>query len=122
MNHIIENQKLKIKISDNGAELSSIYDKEKNHEVLWQADPAYWKRHVPVLFPNVGKTRNNQFTYNGKNYPTKQHGFARDRTFTCIKAEQNPVTHRLQSDNTTLEVYPFPFVLILHRHWICIMR
>ena len=53
--YTIENEKLSVTIDAHGAELSSIYDKENDRELIWQADPAFWNRHAPVLFPNVGK-------------------------------------------------------------------
>ena len=52
----LENQRLCVEISEMGAEVTRIYDKKKGAELLWEADPVYWKRHSPVLFPNVGKT------------------------------------------------------------------
>ena len=53
--YTIENGKLSVTIAAHGAELSSIYDKENGRELVWQADPTFWNRHAPVLFPNVGK-------------------------------------------------------------------
>ena len=53
--YTIENEKLSVTIAAHGAELSSIYDKENDRELVWQADPTFWNRHAPVLFPNVGK-------------------------------------------------------------------
>lgn len=50
MIHTLENDQLRVKIADHGAELSEIYDKTNDRQVLWNADPAYWKRHAPVLF------------------------------------------------------------------------
>ena len=47
----LENDRIKIAVADHGAELCSIYDKKRGHEVVWQADPKYWNRHAPVLFP-----------------------------------------------------------------------
>lgn len=41
MTRTIENSFLKISVSDHGAELTGIYDKVNDREVLWQADPAY---------------------------------------------------------------------------------
>ena len=67
--YTIENEKLSVTIAAHGAELSSIYDKENDRELVWQADPAFWNRHAPVLFPNVGKYYGGYFTYNGKEYP-----------------------------------------------------
>ena len=51
----MENEKLRVQISDHGAELCSIYDKETDREAVWIGDPAFWNRHAPVLFPFVGK-------------------------------------------------------------------
>ena len=48
MIHTIENDYLRVSVDDHGAELCSIFDKVHNREVIWQADPAYWKRHAPV--------------------------------------------------------------------------
>ena len=53
--YTIENEKLSVTIAAHGAELSSIYDKENDRELVWQADPTFWNRHAPVLFPKVGK-------------------------------------------------------------------
>ena len=52
MMHYIENDRIKVAVADHGAELCGIYDKKRGHEVVWQADPAYWNRHAPVLFQN----------------------------------------------------------------------
>lgn len=50
----VSNQELTIRVSEHGAELSSIVANATGKEYLWQADPAFWKRHSPVLFPIVG--------------------------------------------------------------------
>ena len=64
----LENQRLCVEISEMGAEVTRIYDKKKGAELLWEADPLYWKRHSPVLFPNVGKTYRNTVLINGTHY------------------------------------------------------
>ena len=71
MIHTIENDYLRVSVDDHGAELCSIFDKVHNREVIWQADPAYWKRHAPVLFPNVGRNYKDIWRLNGKEYPSK---------------------------------------------------
>ena len=63
MLHTIENDYLRVSVDDHGAELCSIFDKVHNREVIWQADPAYWKRHAPVLFPNVGRHFEDHYPY-----------------------------------------------------------
>ena len=76
----LENQRLCVEISEMGAEVTRIYDKKNNAEILWEADPEFWKRHSPILFPNVGKTWHNKVLINGTQYPTSQHGFVRKIT------------------------------------------
>ena len=109
MIHSIENDYLKISVDDHGAELCSIYDKIHDREVLWQADPAYWNRHAPILFPNVGRFYKDHYRINGKEYPAKQHGFARDSEFTCLDMTADSITHVLKASDATMEIYPFDF-------------
>ena len=112
----IKNERLSVTIAAHGAELSSIYDKANDRELVWQADPAFWNRHAPVLFPNVGKYYCGHFTYNGTDYPMGQHGFARDTEFEQAASGENFVTYRLCADEESKKVYPFDFVLeITHR-------
>lgn len=109
----IENEFLKIGVDKSGAQLSSVYDKKKGREVLWNADKNYWGRHAPVLFPIVGKVRNNTYTYQGKQYTLGQHGFARDLDFTLVSKSADEIVFSLKSTPDTLKVYPFDFELII---------
>lgn len=111
MTRTIENSFLKISVSDHGAELTGIYDKTNDREILWQADPAYWKRHAPVLFPNVGRHFEDHYRINGVEYPSSQHGFARDSEFICVDMTADSITHRLKSSDATRENYPYDFEL-----------
>lgn len=107
----LENDFLAISVNTHGAELSSIINKKENKELLWQGDPEYWGRKSPVLFPVVGKYKNGKTTYEGKEYSLGQHGFARDMEFVIAKKTSNKLTFILESNNKTLEVYPFNFRL-----------
>lgn len=42
MTATIQNEKVIVSISDNGAELQSVRLKEDNTEYLWQGDSTYW--------------------------------------------------------------------------------
>lgn len=106
----MENEFLRVQIEDKGAELISIFDKEKNREIMWEADPAYWGRHAPVLFPNVGRHFGNTYTVGGNTYPSKQHGFARDSEFTPVRQTDSMIVHELKSSVETKASYPFDFV------------
>lgn len=105
----MENENLRVQISDHGAELSSIYDKAADREAVWIGDPAFWNRHAPVLFPFVGKVNGGFYTHKGVKYPMGQHGFARDNEFECIENTENKTVHRLVSTEETQKVYPFDF-------------
>lgn len=107
----LENEFLCVEIAEMGAEVTRIYDKAENNEILWEGNPVYWKRHSPVLFPNVGKTYKNRVLINGTQYPTSQHGFARDNVFTCIEAANEKASFMFRSSEETKEVYPFDFEL-----------
>ena len=111
-NHILENEKLRVTISDRGAELISAVDKSIGRERLWQADPAVWNRHAPILFPFVGKVVDGKYRVNGREYDMKtQHGFARDADFKCMEESESRVIHQLSATEGTLGIYPFDFRL-----------
>ena len=105
----LTNGELTVKVSGHGAELCSIMKEGK--EYLWQADPAFWKRHSPVLFPIVGSLWNGKCRFDGQEYAMSQHGFARDMDFSLLSLTENEVKYRLVSDEGTMARYPFPFVL-----------
>lgn len=107
----LSNTKLTIKVASHGAELSSIVSNADGKEYLWQADPVFWKRHSPVLFPIVGGVWNNEYRHEGITYPLSQHGFARDNEFELIKETENEVLYRFSDNEETRKVYPFPFLL-----------
>lgn len=109
----IENQQLVAQFATKGAELISLKSKETGIEYIWQADPEFWNRHAPVLFPIVGRLKDNQYTYKGKTYPMNQHGFARDKEFAVKEQTSDAITFVLTSDEDTKAVYPFDFSLEL---------
>lgn len=111
MLYFLENDTLKIAVDTHGAELSSVFNKNENKEMLWQGDPQFWGRKSPVLFPVVGKYKNGKATYNGNEYALGQHGFARDSEFTLFEQTESKLSFTLESDDETLKKYPFKFKL-----------
>ena len=100
---------LTVNVKEHGAELSSII--KNGTEYLWQADPAFWGRHSPVLFPIVGSVWEAKYRVDGKEYALGQHGFARDMDFELVSRTDAEVRFRLVSNQDTLKKYPWPFVL-----------
>lgn len=107
----IANEILQVSIAQQGAELTSIVRRSDHTQYLWQADPAFWKRHAPVLFPIVGRLKDNQYTYQGSIYQMSQHGFARDLFFNIVEEADDSITFRLADQPLTHEKYPFAFRL-----------
>ncbi len=109
----LKNEFLTAAVDDLGAELRSLRRNADGRELLWQADPAYWKRTSPVLFPFVGGTKEKTYYYKGKKYAAAQHGFARDMRFTLQSQTDNEIRFTLRDTEETRENYPFRFLLTL---------
>jgi galactose mutarotase-like enzyme len=111
MDYTIKNSILQVVISSMGAEVQSIQSQHSGFEYIWQADPKVWCRHAPILFPFVGKLKNDQYTYQGKTYHMRQHGFARDMEFIVEHQTSESITFLLTDTNETRKIYPFSFEL-----------
>ncbi|MBU9789013.1 aldose 1-epimerase family protein [Lentilactobacillus sp. TOM.63] len=108
----LKNQYLSVQINEFGAELSSVHENDGERiEYIWQANPNYWKRHAPILFPIVGRLKDNQYQYNHQTYEMTQHGFARDNFFDVVDQDDNSVQLELKDNEETLQHYPFHFRL-----------
>ncbi len=110
MNHL-ENEKIRIAVRERGAELTSIFHKDLQKEYLWQADPSFWGKHAPVLFPVIGALRDEEFIHEGKVFNLSKHGFARDLDFLLVEMGADYLEYELESSNETKERYPFDFSL-----------
>ena len=107
----IENEKLRAEIESFGAELKSLVRKGDNQEYLWEADPAFWGKTSPILFPFIGKLANLEYCYQGKSYTADKHGFARDMDYRVTVQEKDRIVLSIESTEETLAKYPFPFAL-----------
>ena len=105
----IENELISLTVSDHGAEIRSLI--KNDHEYMWQADPSFWGRTSPILFPLVGNYYNKKSLYDGKTYEMSQHGFARDMDFELVEKNDAGISFELKSNENTLKKYPFQFVL-----------
>jgi galactose mutarotase-like enzyme len=111
LNYEIKNSFIKAKIKLFGAELNSLQKIDEDLEYIWQGNPKYWARHSPVLFPIVGRLKNDSYFYKNKKYSLSQHGFVRDKEFELIKKGEDFIEFRLKNDEETLKNYPFLFEL-----------
>lgn len=110
---VIENDVLRASFKELGGELQSLVAKETGIEYLWQGNPEFWGRRSPVLFPFVGRLKDDQYVYRGQTYHVGQHGFARDQVFTAKQESQTRLSFVLKSNEETRMLYPFEFELVL---------
>ncbi len=113
MNYTIENNKLKLTVTEHGAEIKSLVRKTDGVELMWQADTAYWGRTAPVLFPLVGNYYQKKSVFKGQTYEMGQHGFARDMDFKLVKRTENELVFTLEDDEESRKKYPFSFLLVI---------
>ena len=107
--HTLRSGAIAATIKADGAELCSLRNAD-GLELLWQAGPE-WPRHSPVLFPIVGRVKNDEYRHRGKTYPMKQHGFARDYRFDWVEQSATSCRLALVDSDTTRAIYPFAFRL-----------
>ncbi len=113
MKKTLKNNSLSITINRLGAEVSGIKTSD-GHDYIWEADPNIWGRHAPVLFPIVGKLKEDKYYHQGQHYSLNQHGFARNMEFEFIEEETASLSCRLLPTPETMKAYPFKFELIIH--------
>lgn len=111
MIHTITSGSAYAKIDTHGAQLLSLTD-GLGTEYIWDGNPEYWHGHAPVLFPIVGMLRNNKATIGGKEYSMKRHGTVRHQDWQFVEKSENSLTLRAVADETTLEQYPFRYMVL----------
>lgn len=111
MTYTLKNKNYTLEIDSLGAELKS--SKYKNEEYLHIGDDTYWSRSSPVLFPIIGKLKDDKYTYKGKEYFMSKHGFARNSNFELIEQSSTSLSFLLCENESTLKVFPFSFSLKL---------
>lgn len=111
MDYCLKSGNMEATICSKGAELISL--KKDGKEYIWSADPVYWNRHAPILFPFVGGLKGKRYRYEGKTYEMGPHGFARDMEFTPVSRTDTKLVMALTETEETLQNYPFRFLLEL---------
>lgn len=106
---LIQNQKISAQINSLGAELIRLNNADTSF--IWTIDEQYWNKTSPILFPIVGRLKNDSYTLNEVQYSLARHGFARNFEFAIVTKKEDSVTFSLSENQETLVQYPFLFEL-----------
>lgn len=106
----LKNSSLTVRIAERGAEIVSVKN-AAGYEYIWQADPKFWAKHSPLLFPVCGRLLGFAYTFAGKRYEMGNHGFAQRKIFAAEQRSGTEAAFTLTEDEETLAEYPFRFVL-----------
>lgn len=109
----LKNETVAISVHSKGAELKSLKKLDTGEEYLWKADPAYWNRTSPVLFPFVGGVKNKEYRTKGQTFSMTQHGFARDMEFDLLSQTDDEIWFVVKDNEETREKFPYAFSLKL---------
>lgn len=111
----IENSYFTLQLNSAGAEMKRLFAKPWQRELLWvpqdETAKKIWNRSAPVLFPIVGKLKDDAYKLNDKEYKLTQHGFARDQNFLCLVCGTSEIEFLLEATQETFKHYPFCFEL-----------
>jgi len=110
MKYSIQSNSLSVQITKTGIELCSVKSKLSGQEYMWQADPAIWGSHAPVLFPIIGLLKDGYTLINGEKYFIPKHGLVRNSDkVLLIDSTESTLHFRFSWDAETLKKYPFHF-------------
>jgi galactose mutarotase-like enzyme len=107
----LSNDRATASISPTGAQLVGL--SIDGHEFIWTPDARVWTETCPIMFPVIGRVRDDLIRVDGRIYPMPMHGFAAQLPFEILGATANSVTFRLTDDDDTRRHYPYSFGLTL---------
>ena len=111
MLHTIENEKLICSIESNGAEIRSLIDKTTGREYIWQINKSVWGSSSPILFPSIGKIKDDKIVFNKEDYAMPKHGIIRNNDRLCYsKISDSKCAFTLTDTPKTRIQYPFKFL------------
>lgn len=105
----LKNEFLTASFNEVGAELKSLVFGGK--EYIWEGRSEVWSGSAPILFPICGGLKDDIYTYKGKEYTLKKHGYARFAAFEIEDKTDSSVVFLHKSDEETKKSFPFDYEL-----------
>lgn len=111
MEWCLENARFQMVVQATGAELTQLWDKQRQHHWLWQAQPGVWNNVATQLFPVVGQLIHQGLWQGERFYPLPAHGFLRNHPFACIEHSATRLVVEASDDRRTRAIWPFAWRL-----------
>ena len=108
MLYTIEKGPFRLSADTLGAELSSF--RADGYEYIRQKNEV-WGGQSPLLFPVVGKLKDDLLKVGNSTYTMPKHGFAKKSEFTLESREEDHMTFLLRDSEEIRAIYPFAFEL-----------
>lgn len=115
MEFTLENEILTVTVTTSGAQMKSVLRKCDGVEHIWQADPAVWGQHAPILFPYAGRLPEGKMTAKGRLFEgLAAHGFAREMEHALVSHSRDTLILELTDRPETLAKWPLPVPAPVH--------
>lgn len=108
-NITLQNDDTQVVVNLHGGQVQSFVS--NGVEYMWQADPQYWGQTAPVLFPFVGRLKDDKYIAGEQTINISQDGFLGDRVFKVEAQTANSVTLVYTSTLADYDLYPCDFTL-----------
>lgn len=105
----IENEFLRVGVTKKGGSLTSIYDKERKVELLYQPRSDSWQGQDVFIFPFVARLKEGKYMVDGKEYSMKNHGLIRYMDGDISIEKNGDIKVQFASSEETRKQYPFDF-------------
>lgn len=105
----IENAYIKLEVQEKGGSMTSIYDKKRDAELLYQPLPDAWQGQDVFIFPFIARLIDQTYSYKGKIFTLKNHGLLRYMNAKLIQIDSYSLKATFHSNEVTFKNYPFDF-------------
>lgn len=105
----LKNDKLTVLIAELGAEIKSIKSSD-GIEYIWQGGITDRERTAPIIFPIIGRLRDDYYTHEGASYGMGMHGLLRQTVFERVEQSEAYAKFCIKSTENTKKQYPFDFM------------
>lgn len=113
MIYTLEKDQLKISINSFGAQLESLRHLESSAEYMWQREDYGWNQCAPILFPFVGRLKEDTTLIDGHACHMPIHGFIQYMDSSQVTQTAESLSFTFRASPETLSCYPFQFELTI---------